>query len=165
MNTLHIHPPAIRTAQAIGLTGSAILAGASLVMSFINVPTFLLAPAPVLVKQWKHNFIAGRAALPLLSVISAGANFYLYSRSAYTLPSYLFAGLTSVGIIPYTVVFMRGVNGRLMGMAEGVEEGEMGRVGSLESVHELVDWWGVLQLGRTGLVCVSAVLNVWNVFC
>lgn len=71
-------------------------------------------------------------------------------------------------IVPYTFVFMRGVNGKLIKKAEetatlGVKDKivEVGLGG--ETAHALVDWWGMLNLGRGVMLGVAGVLGVWTV--
>jgi hypothetical protein len=84
----------------------------------------------------------------LTSPLSASANIYLYTRSAYTLPAYLFAGIFNVGIIPYTFAFMFSTNKKLLAMAESVEMKGKGNGATnlaIENAHALVDQWGVLQ--------------------
>jgi len=80
---------------------------------------------------------------------------------------YLVAGLLTVGIIPYGWVFMRGTDGKLVERRE-----EMGALGGEdtvvevglgnESAHALVDWWGLLNLGRGGMLSVAGILGVWT---
>ena len=80
---------------------------------------------------------------------------------------YLVAGLLAVGIVPYTVVFMQSTNRKLIERNE-----EMGALGAEdtvvevglgnESAHALVDWWGVLNLGRGAMLSVAGILGVWT---
>jgi len=72
------------------------------------------------------------------------------------------------GILPYTLTVMRKTNTRLMekevevrGLS--VEAGDkVVQVGlGEETAHSLVDWWGVLNLGRGVMAAVSGVLALW----
>jgi len=67
-------------------------------------------------------------------------------------------------IVPYTVVFMRGTNLRLLEM-EGDIRGVhvLEDVGLGKSAHQLVDWWAVLNLGRSLVLVASTVIGAWSV--
>lgn len=82
--------------------------------------------------------------------------------------AYVVAGVLGVGIVPYTFAVLMPTNKRLLGMVEVQgkvelsasdlvvkEEGE-------RSAHQLVDWWGVLNLGRGLILVGSGVLGVWS---
>ncbi len=82
--------------------------------------------------------------------------------------AYAAAGVLSVGIVPYTFAVLMPTNKKLLEMVEvqGIvelstrdmkikEEGE-------RSAHQLVDWWGVLNLGRGLMLAGSGLLGVWS---
>lgn len=52
---------------------------------------------------------------------------------------------------------MGATNGKLLAR----EVVEMGKGG--ESVHALVDWWGVLNLGRSVFLTSAVVVGAWTV--
>lgn len=52
---------------------------------------------------------------------------------------------------------MGATNGKLLAR----EVVEMGKGG--ESVHALVDWWGVLNLGRSAMLVLGAAVGAWTV--
>jgi len=74
-----------------------------------------------------------------------------------------------VFIAPYTMVFMKGTNNKLLRkeeetraldvMAKVTEAG----VKKGESAHELVDWWGMLNLGRSVSLISAAVIGAWTI--
>ena len=77
------------------------------------------------------------------------------------------AGVLSVGIVPYTVALMAGTNRKLLrkrdetkalGVGDKVTEVGLGD----ETAHKLVDWWGVLNLGRGLMLAASGVLGTWT---
>jgi hypothetical protein len=79
---------------------------------------------------------------------------------------YLVSGLLSVGIVPYTLVVVMPTNNKLFKKADetktlgkGDEVVEVG-LGE-ETAHKLVDWWGVLNLGRGVMLAASGVLGTW----
>jgi len=80
---------------------------------------------------------------------------------------YLIAGLLTVGIVPYTALVMRGTNNKLiertnevgaLGSQDTVVEVGLGN----ESAHALVDWWGVLNLGRGAMLSIAGIVGVWT---
>lgn len=123
--------------------------------------------------QWARTYARGTAVMPLSAILSAAGFFWLsfVTKIPERARGYLAAGVLTVGIVPFTVVFMAGVNGRLKGL-----EGEMGvdataSVGGegekevgLErerSAKGLVDWWGVLNLGRAGMLIGGVACGLW----
>ena len=109
---------------------------------------------------------------PPFGSLAAAAYFYL----AYTLPShadkskfygYIAAGLLSIGIVPYTLIFLMPTNTKLLkkteetkslGKSEEVVEVGLGE----ETAHKLVDWWGVLNLGRGVMLTASGLIGAWT---
>ena len=74
-----------------------------------------------------------------------------------------------MGIVPYTIVVMGTTNRKLMEMESKVREVnvleekiEEKKVASPETAHSLMDWWGVLNLGRGAMLVVSGVLGLWT---
>jgi hypothetical protein len=72
-----------------------------------------------------------------------------------------------VGIVPYTLLFMNGTNNKLLEKAKEVEVLAKGdeyvESKGDGSAHQLVDWWGLLNLGRGVMLAVGGVLGVWTV--
>lgn len=112
-----------------------------------------------------------------MALFSALNFFYLaYHSHASSLPSaiaisdktwlYATAGLLAAGFVPYTIAVIAPTNGKLLGRADEMELKKMDlkaeSVGG-ESVHQLVDRWALLNLGRAGLVLGSGVLGLWTV--
>ena len=80
---------------------------------------------------------------------------------------YALAALMTVSVVPYTLLVMKSVNAKLLAKAEEMEsldaKDEVTEVGlpKGESAKELVDWWGVLNLGRGVFSLLGAVLGAW----
>jgi hypothetical protein len=121
--------------------------------------------------QWARTYARGAAVMPAAAVLSAAGMFWLslVTREERA-RGYLAAGLLTVGIVPYTILVMTGTNQRLRGL-----EGEMG-VGSAaaaaaggkevgveeeRSAKGLVDWWGMLNLGRAGMLIAGVGCGLW----
>jgi hypothetical protein len=76
----------VRIAQAIGLTTLSAVAGANFALSAFLVPRILESPTPLLLRQWKHSFEAGKKGL--LPLISIGATSFFYlSYQAHIAPN------------------------------------------------------------------------------
>jgi hypothetical protein len=166
-------PISIRLAQAIGLTTSSALAGSGLTISAMLVPRLLESPSPLLLKQWKHTFEAGKGPFPSLASVCALSFGYLAyeAKSApNTLPHvwkiYAASALLCIGFAPYTLTVMASTNNKLLNKAEEtsalkaedkiVEAGLGG-----ETAHQLVDKWATLNLGRVVMLATAAVLSTW----
>jgi len=71
--------------------------------------------------------------------------------------------------VPYTLILMGKTNGKLIAKAKAVgvqgtgKEGVEVDVKGEETAHSLVDWWGVLNLGRGVMVAAGGVLGIWTV--
>jgi len=162
----------IRLAQTIGITTSSILGGFVASASFQLVPRLLESPTPLLLKQWGNAYNIGKKNAPPFAALSAACYFYL----AYTLPShaeksklygYLVAGALTVGIAPYTLLVMMGTNKKLLAKVDetktlGVKD-EVVDVGlGNETAHKLVDYWGLLNVGRAVLLVVGSLVGTWT---
>ena len=163
-------PLPIRVAQTLGLTTSLLLGGANLALSVHLIPRLLESPTPLLVRQWHAAYLLGKRTFPPLALLSSLSYFYLaYKGDALegNRMGYLIAGLLTVGIVPYTALVMRGTNNKLierrnevgaLGNQDTVVEVGLGN----ESAHALVDWWGVLNLGRGAMLSIAGIVGVWT---
>jgi hypothetical protein len=163
---------ALRIAQTVGITTSAILAGFVSSASFTLVPRMLESPTPLLLKQWGNAYNVGKRNAPPFAALSSACYFYL----AYTLPSnaekaklygYLAAGALTIGIIPYTVLVMLPTNKKLLAKVEETKaltvKDEVVEIGlGNETAHKLVDSWGVLNLGRAVLLTAGSLVGTWT---
>lgn len=78
------------------------------------------------------------------------------------------AALFTVGVVPYSFFLMGGLEKTLFEevrvKGKGKEREREKAVGNdleKESVRQLVDRWGIINLGRTGLGMVGAGLGAW----
>ncbi|KAK1755195.1 hypothetical protein QBC47DRAFT_414094 [Echria macrotheca] len=172
MDTTKLHKPAQLTALLLSTT----LSGASLAISTLLIPRLLESPTDLMLRQWLSTYTSGRRAIVPLTLVASSAYFYL---SFVTPPPikrvYGLAGALCFGIVPYTVLFMRGTNGKIMGrvdeqgvkmVAKGEGEGEGGDVwakgdgGKPEGSKYLVDWWATLNFGRGVMLFASSVVGL-----
>lgn len=152
---------------------SSALAGGVLTISAMLVPRLLESPSPLLLKQWKHTFEAGKASIPLLASIctlSFGYLAYEAKRAPNALPHvwkiYAASAALCIGIVPYTLTALASTNNKLLNKADETSalkaEDKIVEVGlGGESAHQLVDKWATLNLGRAILLATAAVLSTW----
>ncbi|KAK3309664.1 uncharacterized protein B0T15DRAFT_488377 [Chaetomium strumarium] len=159
----------LRLTQGTALFLSSFSSGVSLTLSAFVVPRLLESPRGVMLTQWLRTYTLGATTMPFATAVTAAAYVWLglktpgipLARSRMYLAA---AGLT-VGIIPYTVAFMGGTNGRLKEM-EKEANSVQANVPSPEvraeerSAKALVDWWGMLNLGRAAMLISGAVCGL-----
>ncbi|KAL2184423.1 DUF1772-domain-containing protein [Thermothelomyces heterothallicus CBS 203.75] len=177
-----------RLAQATALLLGTLSAGANLTLSAFLVPRLLESPTPLMLRQWVRTYRRGAATVPFAAGLAAAAYTYLYylgtrgggsggggAASASALlraRAYLAAGALTIGIVPYTLAVMAGTNSELKRMERAVgevagadaAEGPAGEeevvVVEEESAKRLVDWWGVLNLGRGVLLLAGSICGL-----
>ncbi|KAK0509279.1 hypothetical protein JMJ35_008650 [Cladonia borealis] len=165
-------PTAIRVAQTVGITASAFASGSILSLSYASVPSFLLAPSPILVRQWHSAYESGKIINPSISALSALSYAFLSYRLYGTLnhpkaEMYALSALLTVAIVPYTAIGMQPTNKKLKKKLEemkGLDIGEKATEIGLakgESAKELLDWWATLNFGRGIFPLVGAILGMW----
>ena len=158
----------IRLAQTIGITTSSILGGYVASASFALVPRLLESPTPLMLKQWGNAYNTGKKNAPPFAALSAACYFYLaYTSPKPKLYGYLIAGALSVGIMPYTLAVMLPTNKKLLAKVDNTKtlgiKDEVVEVGlGNETAHKLVDYWGVLNLGRVVLLVVGSLVGTWT---
>lgn len=176
---------AVRLAQGASILLSALASGVSLSLSALLVPRLLESPTPLMLRQWAHT---DRRLVAAVSPAAAGSYLWLASsrRGRGAGWWYLAAGLLTAGVVPYALVVMAGTNRRLRALAERVaadadvdvdvaaKEGDGGGVevevgAEAEAEGEVkgekgpkywVDWWGVLNLGRTAMLVAGSVCGL-----
>jgi hypothetical protein len=136
-------------------------------LSLMAVPVLLeTTDEPTqLYRQWVTMYGHGHQVLPGLAIITAG----LYARIALSLRSttrpwslFVLAGLATVAIIPFTLVFMVPTNDLLFALEKGTEKGTEKGQGSMSimDAKELVLWWSRLHLMRSVMPLIGAVIGV-----
>ncbi|GAB1310169.1 Noranthrone monooxygenase [Madurella fahalii] len=154
-----------KVVQTTSLLLSTVSSGVSLSFSVFVTPRLLESPTPLMLGQWRRTYALGAATMPLAAVASAAAYAWLALRTPGARGrGFLAAAALTAGIVPYTWAFMLGVNRRL---AEKEKEiGALAREDKEVAVEEersakgLVDWWGVLNLGRAGMLIAGSVCGL-----
>ncbi|KAI9721374.1 MAG: hypothetical protein M1835_004007, partial [Candelina submexicana] len=131
-------PTIFHVAQVIGITASAFLSGSTIALSYYAVPSFLLAPTPLLLRQWRAMYDRGKVTGPPLSILGGLSYAYLAYHTHYNnfknpllltghasdtsvARLYVAAALLSLSVAPFTAIFMLGTNAKLTGMCEEME--------------------------------------------
>ncbi|KAK4160955.1 hypothetical protein QBC43DRAFT_324573 [Cladorrhinum sp. PSN259] len=162
----------LQALRASTLLLSGLASGISLSYSALLVPRLLEAPVPVMLKQWRSAYAQGKKLVPLLSVFTSLGYWYLAAKSnkfsSHSNSNKLFgtAGALTFGIVPYTLAWMWGVNKELTRREKEVSamQAEELTAESERSSKQLVDWWGVLNLGRSGMMILGFGLGLAGVF-
>ena len=171
------NPLPIRLAQTLGITSSLLFGGVCAGLSFFTIPRLLESPTPLMLRQWRKMFIAGKHAAIPGALLSSVSYFYLaYNALSSSNPfagngagySYLASGVLSVGIIPFTFAVLMPTNNKLEAkeeetrMLEKTDEVVEIGLAAGETAKVLVDRWGVLNLGRVGMLVTASVVGIWT---
>lgn len=120
-------------------------------------------------------YLRGKSLAPPVAIVSSASFSYLAIK-LYNAPLsvnhprgelYTLAAVMTVSILPYTLLVMKNVNAKLLAKAEEMEsldaKDKVTEVGlpQGETAKELLDWWGVLNLGRAVFPLLGAVLGIW----
>ncbi|KAI0409909.1 hypothetical protein F4802DRAFT_542567 [Xylaria palmicola] len=149
---------------AVSILVSGWAAGVGTGLSLLGTPSILHAGAPseVMVRQWKFQFLRGRAMMPALGALNA-VNFWAVAYGCWSRGlewrGFAVAGLSTCFSIPYTLAFMMGVNNKLLAAAEGRD-----KMLSDDSARGLIRQWGDLNITRAVFLILGTGLALWN-FC
>ncbi|KAI4227251.1 MAG: hypothetical protein L6R36_002571 [Xanthoria steineri] len=156
-------PASVRICQGLAITASSFLAGTLYTMSTIAVPTILAGQTnpSLLVSHWNSMFRAGSKVGPTL--VALGAVNYLYAAwGAYNSnydtrvwKGFAAAGLSTMAVAPYTVMFLASTNSALLAQATETTLNEV-------QVRGLVEQWAFLNLLRAGIPIVSTALGLYG---
>ena len=148
------------------------LPGATLGISYLYVPSLLLSPSPLLVRQWQKSFDVAKIAHPALALISSTAYAYVAYQWQGTLKQreaelYGVAIAANLLIWPWTLLVMMPTNKKLFKKyaesqtVKGTEQiAEVG-LPKGESSKELVEKWGNLNYIRGCMPLVGALLGAY----
>jgi len=159
----------VKAAQTAALFLSSATFGGSLGLSALLIPRLLESPVPVMLRQWHATYQVAKRAFPAGAQLAAASYVGLAYRAGLgTLAGRAYAASAALcfGIIPYTLVFLIPTNRKLLAKVADAER--LGPLDELveasrreESARYLVDWWGVLNLGRAAMLASAGVLGIW----
>ncbi|KAK4548624.1 hypothetical protein LTR36_009534 [Oleoguttula mirabilis] len=160
----------IRIAQVVGLTTTAFFAGKTFAKSFSATPALLHAPAPLLAKQWKTMHDSDKALAPAVVAIGTSVFGYLASREPRNSKAFILY-TTSASLlalcVPYTLILAEPIIQKLEQKAQDLASASLtdtaaeAGVRQEDTVHQLVDKWATVNLGRTILTGIAALTATW----
>ncbi|KAG9737537.1 DUF1772-domain-containing protein, partial [Aureobasidium melanogenum] len=162
-------------AKVVGLTSAAWLSGNISALSVISIPAVVnikqdssLSNAHA-VRLWQQNYQRGASQNPPIALgAAASLGFLAWSlrnlrtpTSIGLRPSALFAAavVSTMAILPFTIVFMRATNNKLLALAAKAKKDEMS-VTETEDVEGLLERWAALNRLRGVLPMVGAVWSI-----
>jgi hypothetical protein len=159
---------------SLALTLPALLSGGILSISGLAWPAITLAPTPTLLTQYVHIYAHGAAAAPpiaLSAALSSSLLAYLSYSSGEGENASMKAGLwvaaavSTMSIVPFTLVAMKEANGGLHEREEEVRKADGQVKGEKweEETRELVKSWGRLNAVR-GVLCAAGCGFGWWAF-
>ncbi|KAL3418418.1 hypothetical protein PVAG01_10134 [Phlyctema vagabunda] len=154
-------PSAARVAQMVGITGSLFLSGAISSISFITIPALLESPPAtrILLQQWSSVFFKGAARAPAaaaLACVSYGYATYAQTKHGKDWRLSTLAGVLTIAIVPFTIIFMSKTNNRLLAGAAGA------LVTSTDEARSLLTKWVRLNAIRSLLPLVGGIVGFCN---
>jgi len=135
--------------KSLALLSSGLLAGSALYISTSTIPSILSASPPpgVLQKQWASIYNQGKKVFPAAAILNSSLFGYLYAKGEGGV-GWLVAAGCSVGIIPYTFMFLLPNIGRIEGWKKGDDAEGVG-------LKKDVALWGKLHAVR-GVMLLTA---------
>ncbi len=119
-------------------------------------------------------FLRGKAIAPPIAMLSSAAFGFLAYRLSKTLNQnqgelYGLAALSTLSIVPYTLIIMRGVNAKLISKADDLRARSTDDIVAntdeeKRSAKELIDWWATLNFGRGLLPLMGTIVGAWATF-
>jgi len=110
-------------------------------------------------------FDIGKSTAPPLAVLAAATLSYVaytkYNISGSDATQWrglAIAAAGTVGIVPFTLLFMGGINDKLIAASDAV-----GKEVASESVRELVARWGRVNVVRSFLTLGATMAGIWSV--
>ncbi|KAI4230870.1 MAG: hypothetical protein LQ349_005971, partial [Xanthoria aureola] len=153
----------IRTCQGLGITSSSFLAGALYSISLLAIPAILVGKsnASLLASQWHSIFSVGQKVGPTLAILGT-VNYLYVARGKYgsqydsrVWKSFVGAAVATMGIIPFTFIFLKPTNDVLLAQTAKTTLSE-------REVRALVEKWASLNLVRSGLLVIGTGLGLYG---
>ncbi|KAI1147386.1 hypothetical protein F4825DRAFT_465732 [Nemania diffusa] len=122
------------------------------------------ASSEVMVRQWRFLFLRGQNIVPTLGVLNA-LNYWHVAYRCWSLGlewrGFAAAGVSTFFIVPYTLAFIMGVNGKLLAAAAKQDKDKVQAL-SDDSAKSLIQKWGDLNVLRAVLPIFGTGLALWN---
>ena len=106
-------------------------------------------------------FDSDKALAPVVVLFSSGVFSYLAYSQPFTSKLYTASASLLALTIPYSYFFFEPINKKLEALVNKFEASANHGPREDETAHYLVDRWASVNLGRTALTGVAAVLALW----
>lgn len=134
-------------------------------LSLLAIPGLLSTTTPVpnqlLAQQWAGIYNRGKVLGPQTALFGLlGYSYLAYERNSRGLSwsKFLWAAGLTLGIVPFTVIFMDPTNQALLQVAVG----GVGAATGEEALRELLIKWKDLNLMRSSFPLAGAALGLWG---
>ncbi|KAI0396060.1 hypothetical protein F5Y17DRAFT_421036 [Xylariaceae sp. FL0594] len=158
------------------IVSSAWISGSISALSICAIPAILHSQPPsppsgvslYLARAWHAHF---RRALYIPATAVAAACNYLYlahrhRASGAEWRGYAAAAAANLMLVPFTLVFIAGINGALIAAASSSgADGKGGGKLSYEAARSLIERWGNYNACRVFMPLAGAGLGLWNLLC
>ncbi|GAW21089.1 hypothetical protein ANO14919_106020 [Xylariales sp. No.14919] len=152
----------LTVAAATSILASGWAAGMGTGLSAFGIPTILNGgtPSEVMVRQWRFQFVRGRAFMPALGALNA-INYWNVAYRCWLRGlewrGFAAAGVSTFFMIPFTLAFIAGINNKLFEASKRRE-----KTLSDDSVRSLIKKWGDLNIVRAVVPILGTGLALWN---
>jgi hypothetical protein len=134
----------------LALVRAAIFAGAAVYVTLCEQPARLLLEDRALLTEWKPSYERGAAMQAPLALIGGGLGIAAWWQTGDAL--WIAGAIVLLSAWPYTLLLIRPINNALL----AIDPAEAG-----PRVRPLVERWGRLHAGRSGIGLLTTVLFLW----
>ena len=134
----------------LALTTAALFTGAAIYVSLCEQPARLQLDERALLTEWKPSYKHGAAMQAPLALIGAALGFAAWWQAGDW--RWLAGGLVIISAWPYTLLVIKPTNDRLL----AIDPADAGA-----QVRSLIEKWGKLHAGRSGIGVLTTVLFLW----
>ncbi len=137
--------------------------GAGYSISIFTIPA-LVQGAPttdVMVRQWQMVFEKGMATFPVFAAGTALNYFYVAYRNwgrDLEWRGFAAGGILQVAIVPFTLIFIAGINSKLLAVVNPKTKKEMSKA----VAQTLISQWGSLNAVRSTFGLLWTAAAAWN---
>ena len=137
-------------AGQLALTTAAIFTGAAVYVSLCEQPARLQLDERALLTEWKPSYKRGFAMQAPLALIGAALGFAAWWQAGDW--RWLIGAIVIVSAWPYTLLVIKPTNDELL----AIEPADAGA-----RVRALIEKWGRLHAGRSGIGVLTTILFLW----
>ncbi|KAK6519923.1 hypothetical protein TWF506_000217 [Arthrobotrys conoides] len=158
----------------LGVATSGILTGILLTHSTTITPLLLASPSHSIILRQFHSLQTPSKKKTITRLSLSSSLFFFtasYLRVTKSWPSTIrcwIAGVLAISVIPYSWLVMKRTERKLEALYEEEVEGKVeaekeGQVVVRGEVRGLVDWWGLVNLGRVGAAGAAFLVGIETV--